>query len=88
MPRGKKTTRRMEIGYHDHDTQKADNKNELSNYRPISQTPSIAKLFERIISVRLKIKKKILLLVVNQVFNKNKGTACNKQARIHKITIF
>ncbi len=62
MPRGKKTTRRMEIGYHNHDTQKADNKNELSNYRPISQTPSLAKLFERIISVRLKIKKKNIII--------------------------
>jgi hypothetical protein len=34
---------------------KADNKNELNNYRSISQTPSLAKLFEITISVRLKI---------------------------------
>ena len=33
---------------------KADNKSDMNNYRPTSQTPCLAKLFERMISVRLK----------------------------------
>jgi len=58
---------------------KSDNKYDINNYRPISQTPCLAKLFERMISGRLKsfLKVNNILISCQSGFRQNRQTKDN-----------
>lgn len=58
---------------------KDKNKKDINNYRPISKTPCVAKLFERIISVRLWdfLKEKKIIISCQSGFRQNRQTKDN-----------
>ena len=58
---------------------KANDKSDYNNYRPISKTPCLAKLFERLIAVRLNdfLKKNNILIKYQSGFRQNRSTRDN-----------
>jgi hypothetical protein len=56
---------------------KANDKSDFNNYRPISKTPSLAKLFEKLISERLN----IFLKENNLIVKHQSGFRQNRQTR-------
>jgi hypothetical protein len=58
---------------------KANDKTDINNYRPISKNPSLAKLFERLISARLNafLKKNKILISCQSGFRQNRQTREN-----------
>ena len=58
---------------------KLNDKSDYNNYRPISKTPCLAKLFERLIAVRLNdfLKKNNILIKYQSGFRQNRSTRDN-----------
>ena len=67
---------------------KANDKTDINNYRPISKTPSLAKLFERLISARLNafLKKNKILISCQSGFRQNRQTRDNIFHLTQKVT--
>jgi hypothetical protein len=67
---------------------KANDKTDINNYRSISKTPSLAKLFERLISARLNafLKKNKILISCQSGFRQNRQTRDNIFHLTQKVT--
>jgi hypothetical protein len=69
-------------------TEKANNKTDINNYRPINKTKSLVKLFERLISGKLNtfLKKNKILISCQFGFRQNRQTRDNIFHLSQKVT--
>lgn len=78
----------MENRWNYNATKKANNKTDINNYRSINKTPSLVKLFERLISGRLNtfLKKNKILTSCQFGFRQNRQTRDNIFHLSQKVT--